>query len=137
MTSCACLTNVKMIPFNNQRPRPSKENERKVSPMFCPVWGRAIAQAVSRQLLTAEARVCSQDSPCGNCGGQSGTGIGFFPSALVFPYQYHSTDAPNSLMYHLGDGHGPVSGRSSTEKQSHPIVTIKKNSQCDSRMHLL
>jgi hypothetical protein len=41
-----------------------------------------MAQAVSRRLLTAEARVRSRVSPCGICGGQSGTGTGF------------STDAP-------------------------------------------
>jgi hypothetical protein len=46
--------------------------------------GRAMAQAVSRRPLTAEARVRSRVSPCGICGGQSGTGTGFSPSTLVF-----------------------------------------------------
>jgi hypothetical protein len=42
--------------------------------------GRAMAQAVSRRPPTAEARVRSRASPCGICGGQSGTGTGFsFP----------------------------------------------------------
>jgi hypothetical protein len=42
--------------------------------------GRAMAQAVSRRPLTAEARVRSRVSPCEICGGQSGTGTGFSPS---------------------------------------------------------
>jgi len=58
--------------------------------------GRAMAQAVSRRPLTAEARVRARVSPCGICGGQSGTGTGFSPSSSVFPCQYHSTVAPYS-----------------------------------------
>jgi hypothetical protein len=56
--------------------------------------GRAMAQAVSRRPPTAEVRVGSQVSPCGICGGQSGTGTGFSTSSSVFPCQFHSTDAP-------------------------------------------
>jgi hypothetical protein len=64
----------------------------------------AIAQAVSRRLLNAEARVRVQCTPCGIYGGQSGTGTGFSPSPSVFPCHYHSTDIPYLLMYHLRDG---------------------------------
>ena len=53
-----------------------------------------MAQAVSSQPLTAEARVRSRLSPCEICGGQSGTGTGFSPSTSVFPCQFHSTGAP-------------------------------------------
>jgi hypothetical protein len=52
--------------------------------------GRAMAQAVSRRPLTAEARV----GQCGICGGQSGIGTDFSPSTSVFPCQFHSTGAP-------------------------------------------
>jgi hypothetical protein len=56
--------------------------------------GRAMAQAVSRRPHTSEARVRSRVSPCGICGGQSGTRTGFSPSTSVFPCQFHSTGAP-------------------------------------------
>jgi hypothetical protein len=56
--------------------------------------GRSTAQAVSRRPLTAEARVLSRASPCGICGGQSGTMTGFSPSTSVFPCHFHSTGAP-------------------------------------------
>jgi hypothetical protein len=50
-----------------------------------------MAQAVSRRPLTAETQVRDRVSPCRICGGQSGTGTGFSPSASVSSCQYHST----------------------------------------------
>jgi tRNA U54 and U55 pseudouridine synthase Pus10 len=41
--------------------------------------GRAMTQVVSHWSLTAEARFRSRVSPCGICGGQSGTGRVFSP----------------------------------------------------------
>jgi hypothetical protein len=50
--------------------------------------GRAMAQAVSRRPLTAEAWVRSQVSPCEICGGQSDTGTGFSPSCRFSPVNF-------------------------------------------------
>jgi hypothetical protein len=57
--------------------------------------GRAMAQAVSRWPLTAEARVRARVNPCGICGGQSGTGQ-VFSEFFGFPCKYHSTIASYS-----------------------------------------
>jgi hypothetical protein len=58
--------------------------------------GCAMAHAVSRWTLTAEAKVRARVRPCVNCGGQSGTGTGFSPSSSVFPCNYPFTIAPYS-----------------------------------------
>jgi hypothetical protein len=54
------------------------------------IQGRAIAQAVSRRLPTAEDRVRVQVTSCGMCGGHSGIGAGFlqvlrFPLPITIP----------------------------------------------------
>jgi hypothetical protein len=59
------------------------------------VNGRAIAQAVSRRLPTAAARVRAQARSCGICGGQSGTGAGLseyfgFPCQFSFQTLLHT-----------------------------------------------
>jgi hypothetical protein len=70
--------------------------------------GRAVAQAVSRWLPTAAARVRVR-AACEVCGGQSGTGAGFlrvlrFPLPIIF-HQF--------LHHHNHPGHNrPISGRS-------------------------
>jgi hypothetical protein len=48
------------------------------------ILGRTIAQAVSRRLPTAAARVGAQVRSCGICGGQNDTRAGFL-QALQFP----------------------------------------------------
>jgi hypothetical protein len=54
------------------------------------ILDRAIAQAVSRPLPTAAARVPARARLCGSCGGKSGTRAGFlrvlrFPLPIIIP----------------------------------------------------
>jgi hypothetical protein len=56
--------------------------------------GRAIAQAVSRWVPTAAARVCVR-AACGICGGQSGIGAGFL-RVLRFPLPIIPPISPSS-----------------------------------------
>jgi hypothetical protein len=70
--------------------------------------GCAIVYAFSYWLLTAEAWVCTQDSPYRICGGQSGAGTGLPLTSSVVLCHCHSTAAPYSLMYHLRLDSGPV-----------------------------
>ena len=46
-------------------------------------WWPAVAQAVCLWSLTVEAWVRSHASSCGICGGQCGTGTGFYPNTSV------------------------------------------------------
>jgi hypothetical protein len=59
--------------------------------------GRAIAQAVSRRLPTAAARVRSQVRSCGICGGQSGTGADFL-NVLRLPLPIFIPPAASTLI---------------------------------------
>ena len=54
---------------------------------------QVIDDAFSRRLLTAEALVRFQVSPCEICGGKSGTGTRFFSQYFGFTCRRHSTDA--------------------------------------------
>ena len=60
-----------------------------------------MAQEVSRQPVTEEAKIHSQVSPCEIYGGHCHTGTGFSPRTLVFPCQYHSTSTLPSLRLHV------------------------------------
>jgi hypothetical protein len=50
-----------------------------------------MAQEISCQPVTVEALVRARFSPCGICGGQSGTEAGFYSSYSVLHCQYNST----------------------------------------------
>jgi hypothetical protein len=63
--------------------------------------GRAMAQAVSRRPLTAEAWFRARVNPCGIYGGQSGSGTDFFPSSSVFSVNIITPSLSNPC--HLGD----------------------------------
>jgi hypothetical protein len=52
-----------------------------------------MALAVSSRTLTAETRVCVLVNPCEICGGQSGSGTGFFLISSILPCHCHSTGA--------------------------------------------
>jgi hypothetical protein len=88
--------------------------------------GRAIAQAVSRWLPTAAARVRSQVRSCGICGGQRGTGAGFlrvlqFPLTILIP-----PTAPHSPSIIRGWCNRPISGRRAKWTQSHPTYVFNE-----------
>jgi hypothetical protein len=61
-----------------------------------------MAQAVNRWPLTSETQFHARVSPFGNCGGQSGPGIGFCPSSSVFRVSFIPSWL-SVLIYHLGD----------------------------------
>jgi hypothetical protein len=82
---------------------------------------RTIAQVVSRRYLTEEARVSARDTPCGICGGQSGTGTGFSPICSVFIAPFHRG---YSYLYHLVINIRSVGGHS-----SETVSPIKMNNK--------
>jgi hypothetical protein len=66
--------------------------------------GHAIAQAASRWLPTAASRVRARMKSCGNCGGQSGTGV----------FSEYFDVACQSLQRLLHTHHHPSSGDDTT-----------------------
>jgi hypothetical protein len=83
--------------------------------------GRAIAQAVSRRLPTASARVRAQVRSCGIFGGQSCTGAGFllvlrFPLPIFIPQTV--PDSSSSII--RGWYNRPISGGRTKWTRSHP-----------------
>jgi hypothetical protein len=94
-----------------------------------------MAQTVSRRPPTAKARVRSWVSPCGICGGQSGTRTGFSPSSSVFPCQFHSTGAPLLgkgqkiiiIVIFIGSHKKPHGCSASVASDAGPFTTKKEN----------
>ena len=56
-----------------------------------------MAQAVSRQPLTAETRFQPHFRPYGICGRQSGTGTGFSVRTSVFHCHYHFVNSTHTF----------------------------------------
>jgi hypothetical protein len=81
--SCACVQRSRFFlgKYNSCLPRIqfciSLVYRKLYEYSLCSVQCRVIAQAVSRRLPTAAARVRVRVRSCGICGGQSGTGAGF------------------------------------------------------------
>jgi hypothetical protein len=72
--------------------------------------GRAIAEAVSRWLPTAAARLQSRVWSSGICGRQSGAGASFL-RVLRFPLPFIPPNSPSSQSITRGRYNRPVSGR--------------------------
>jgi hypothetical protein len=68
-----------------------------------------MAQVISHQPLTSEARVLPQVTPCGICYGQSGTGTGFSLEFFGFPLSISFHHGLSILIYHLGLNSSPIS----------------------------
>jgi hypothetical protein len=90
----SCINCYQLHSYIQLPPSQSQAGDVHQKSRSSPFLGRAMVQVVSRRPTTAEAWVRSPVSPCGICGGQSGTGTGFSPSTSVFPCQFHSTGAP-------------------------------------------
>jgi hypothetical protein len=80
--------------FMPQTARPTCSN-KFILPLLNRNVGRAIAEAVSRWLPTAAARVQSRVWSSGICGGQSGAGAGFL-RVLRFPLPFIPPNSPSS-----------------------------------------
>jgi hypothetical protein len=83
--------------------------------------GCATGQVASHWLLNREAWVQSQASPCGICDEQSGNGAHFTPRTSVFRSEYHSINAPYSLML--------LTPHNLKNWQCHEIAHLKKQDE--------
>jgi hypothetical protein len=92
--------------------------------------GHTIAQAVTRLPVIAEARVRARVRPYGICGGQTGTGAGFFSEFFGFPCQYHSTMALHAHISHGGRTINPL--MAAVQRHSHTPWTWNNNSGVES-----
>jgi hypothetical protein len=83
--------------------RPNKHEKENTGCWCEPRSNKSVpmAQAVSRQPLTAEVRVRPPSQSMWDCGGQSGTETGCSPRSSVFPCQYDSTLAVHT---HISSG---------------------------------
>jgi hypothetical protein len=86
--------------------------------------GRAIAQALSRRLPTAAARVRAKVRSRGICDGQSGSGAGFL-RVLRFPLHiFTPLTAPHSSSVIRSWYNKPLGDRSTKWTQSHPTYLL-------------
>ena len=108
-------------------------------PVNFSLWGRVMAQAVSRRPLITEVRAGTQVSLCEICVRLSDTGTGFSPSTFVVLYQYHSIIFPYEVIIFIcmlllpegqeGQSWQPSRKKRSVENTSHFLVFVREVSK--------
>jgi hypothetical protein len=86
---------ISLLQVSSRRSAKVMKDRNKSVTMCTFLSGRAIAEAVSRWLPTAAARVQSRVWSSGICGGQSGVGAGFL-RVLRFPLPFIPQNSPSS-----------------------------------------
>jgi hypothetical protein len=128
ITDFVCGANMTIVKRNNTGLFTSK-SARVGKDNF---MGRAMAQAVSRRSLTAGVRVRSRISPCGMCGGQSGTGTSFSQVLQFFPVNFvplvlHYKEKRKKLIIFITGFHNKPQGcGASVAYTAGPCTTEKK-----------